>query len=81
MTDKAWKALVYRIARGVGAGASPPALRRAVLTAEEYLWARENWERLAEGPHGLFLRELTSDIPDLALRSSYRDQVLAGESE
>jgi hypothetical protein len=70
VTDTGWRALVLTIARQDYRNGED------LRMAKEYLWAGYHWERLKDTPHGCFIRECVSPVPDLGLRIIYREQVL-----
>jgi hypothetical protein len=68
--DQDWQNLVKNIANSSANNSE------CIQEAVEYLWDLHNWNRLFQTPHGRFLREVNNPVPDLALRSLYRAEVL-----
>lgn len=73
-TDKEFKTLVYHICRSTFAPE-----RDMVLEASGYLWDSSNWDRLRDTPHGIFLRECSTNnpSPDIQIRGYARRTVLS----
>lgn len=69
--DQDWQNLVRNIANNSANN------RENLHEAAGYLWDSSNWDRLKDTPHGRFLREVNTSIPDLFLRNAYRKEVLA----